>query len=212
MKCYETALLAIIISLAACKKSSTYTEPPPPWKIDITDVNKSYSFTGNGYRLLNNGEPFYFDAAANISALPNGVPFLFAAQTEFSTYKAGGIGLRVVLLDYNQPFLTSMNPANSTDARYTALLQRLLTKKYILNSTTEEFRVTFTDENGISWIADFNLPNNIDITDVVPYQHPGYSRCLKASIKFNLNMMADIASPVRKSISGTMAGFFALDK
>jgi hypothetical protein len=212
MKHFQLLSLLVITALfVACKKDKLVL---PPWSITITDSNKTYNFTGNSYKQVKNGDRAYFDAESHI-ANNNGVPWVFVASSDFSTYNGSAKEqhLSVTLLDSQQPFLGSMNPANSLGARFAAMQQWLLNKKFVVNgaANTQDFIIKYTDESGKTWITDFNLINTIDITDVAPYEQPGYTKCLKATIKFNLNMRYDV-SAVRKSISGSMAGFFALDK
>ncbi len=205
------SLLAITALFTACKKDKLVL---PPWSITIVDSNKTCNFTGNSQKQVKDGDRAFFDASSNL-AYSGGVPVVFAASSEFSTYNgnANYISLSVVLLDSNQPLLGNMNPANNFDARFATMQQWLLTKIFIVNGAAnkQDFIIKYTDESGKSWITDFNLLNTIDITDVAPYEHTGYTKCLKATIKFNLNMRYDL-SAVRKNISGSITGFFTLDK
>jgi hypothetical protein len=206
------SLLAITALLVCCKKDKLVL---PPWSITIIDSNKTYNFTGNSYKQLKDGDRAFFDAESHIAYSSGGVPLVFVASSDFSTYNGNAalMRLNVLLLDSNQPLLGNMNPANSLDARFAAMQQWLLSKKFIVNgaANTQDFIIKYTDESGKSWATDFNLLNTIDITDVTPYEHTGYTKCFKATIKFNLNMRFDL-SAVRKNISGSMTGFFTLDK
>jgi hypothetical protein len=205
-------LLAISTLFVACKKDKLVL---PPWSISITDSNKTCNFTGNSKKQVKDGDRAYFDAESHIAYSSGGVPWVFVASSDFSTYNGNAKEqhLSVTLLDSQQPFLGSMNPANSLAARFIAMQQWLLTKKFVVNGAAnlQDFIIKYTDESSKTWITDFNLLNTIDITDVAPYEQPGYTQCLKATIKFNLNMRYDL-SVVRKNISGSMAGFFTLDK
>jgi hypothetical protein len=215
MKHYKLlSLLALIISLAACKKS-TYTPPPPPWNINFTDNTTTYNFTGSSYRMVSNSKETYFDASSFLGYSNTGQPIVFSASSHFSTYNGNAkkIGFGITLTSTEQTLISSMAPANNFDAKFAALQQWLSTKTFAITTPlVQYFVIKYEDEDGKIWIIDFNLPNAVTITDVVPYEQAGYTKCLKANIKFNFTMMYDINVAARKNISGTMTGFFTLDK
>jgi hypothetical protein len=207
------SFLVIIISLAACKKS-TFTPPPPPWNINFTDNAATYNFTGNSYRMVNNSKETYFDASSFLGYSNTGQPLSFAARSEFSTYtgSAKKIGIDIILASTDQALIASMAPANSFDTKFAALQQWISTKTFSINPPlVQYFIIKYNDEDGKTWVTDYTTPGSITITDVVPYEHTGYTKCLKANITFNLAMRYD-TSAVRKNISGTMTVFFTLDK
>jgi hypothetical protein len=127
-------LLAIIISLVACKKDKLLL---PLWSISITDSNNTYNFTGNSYKQVSNSDRAYFNAFSNLAYSNSGVPLAFFASSSFDTYNGNAkqMSLNVILLNGKQPSLANMNPANSFDVRFAAMQQWLLTNKFELNTT-----------------------------------------------------------------------------